>query len=86
MCLRVKTMRIKIEKVGGLRAGSFLDEGGGLGSISEASTAGVDCLWLGLVPSPTVPYVRRRMLLNRELAAALIPLLQRFVDTGELKR
>ena len=44
--------------------------------IQKSSLATEDCIWLG--PSES------RMHLTPDMAAALIPLLQAFVETGEL--
>lgn len=60
----------------GFLRGQFTDRYGFPCSIQKSSLATEDCIWLGrdLV----------RMHLTREMAAELIPLLQHFVETGEL--
>lgn len=46
-------------------------------SVQESSLATADAIWLGVDGS--------RMHLSREMVDALIPMLQRFVDTGGLE-
>lgn len=68
--------------------GSFIDRSGESCSIQESSLATEACLWLGQ-DNPTYDRVGRfcgcRMHLTQQMAAELIPLLQRFVETGELR-
>jgi len=45
--------------------------------IQKSSTAGLDCIWLGMVGTD-------RMHLSQKQVKKLIPLLQKFVDTGDL--
>lgn len=75
-------MNITIEKTDrGFRLGKFVDHYRDLCSIQESSLAGEDCIWLGQDEAGGKP---ARMHLTQEMAAALIPLLQHFVETGEL--
>lgn len=57
-------------------------------SIQKSSLATEDCIWLGvgiLVElGGTGEEIMGRMHLTQEMAAELIPILQRFVNTGEL--
>lgn len=85
---------------GFLRA-DFVDEYGAACSIQKSSLATADAIWLGIdrvtpqvlvagegwkdVPLPDGALSSGRMHLTREQVAALLPLLQRFVDTGELE-
>lgn len=54
-------------------------------SLQKSSAAGHDCIWLGQ-DKPQIlegtPYAR--MHLTREMVAELLPMLQFFVETGEL--
>jgi len=81
----------------GFAYAEFRDLYGTLCSIQKSSLATDDALWLGVQDPepkrgpPWTPYrlpddvtVRTRMHLNREQIAGLIPILQRFMDTGEL--
>lgn len=84
----------------GFACGEFLDRYGEKCSIQKSSIATEDCIWLGVDTDEIKTMVRNkgwiteklgrdqhvstRMHLTREMAAALIPLLQTFVDTGEL--
>jgi hypothetical protein len=70
-------------------------------SLQKSSLADNDCIWLGiannevrvLIPGkswqpmtlPKDSMVINRMHLTREMVAELIPILQRFVDTGEIE-
>lgn len=58
----------------------FLDRYGAKCSIQKSSLAFEDCIWLGVDKLETPA----RMHLTQAHAASLIPLLQHFVDTGEL--
>jgi hypothetical protein len=71
----------------GFLRGEFRDANGDAGSIQESSVATEPMLWLGQdnVTNPNGERVPCRMHLTQELAAALIPLLQRFVATGGLR-
>ena len=56
-------------------------------SIQKSSLAFEDCIWLGCDRAKFDQQGRfcgARMHLTQEMAAELIPLLQKFVDTGEL--
>lgn len=71
----------------GFLRGEFVDRYGEKCSIQESSIAGEFCLWLGCeheTKAKDGEPVGARMHLTQELAAELIPLLQRFADTGEL--
>lgn len=72
----------------GFLRGEFKDRYGAECSIQKSSLATEDCIWLGC-NHETIHHVTgqpcgARMHLTRELAAELIPLLQKFVETGEL--
>ncbi|HKT54522.1 MAG TPA: hypothetical protein VJP88_08715 [Caulobacteraceae bacterium] len=60
----------------GFAVAEFRDRYGIQCSIQESSLAGEACLWLGAEPN--------RMHLTQDMAAALIPLLRRFAETGVL--
>jgi len=60
----------------GFLKGEFHDRYGSKCSIQKSSLASEDCIWLGRQ--------KARMHLTRQMAADLIPLLQHFVETGEL--
>lgn len=72
----------------GFMSGDFEDLNGILCSIQESSLATDDAIWLGVHPTPSEHekrgYGPTRMHLNRQHVAALLPLLQHFVETGEL--
>lgn len=72
----------------GFMGGKFLDLYGSACSIQKSSLASQDCIWLGCdhetIHPTTGEKCGARMHLTQDMAAALIPLLQRFVDTGEL--
>lgn len=71
----------------GFLKGNFRDQYGQSCSIQKSSLATEDCIWLGaddITTAPGCEPFNTRMHLNREMAAALIPLLQRFADTGDL--
>ena len=59
-------------------------------SIQKSSLATEDCIWLGVDVGIPVELggdgkeIMGRMHLTQEMAAELIPILKRFVDTGEL--
>lgn len=66
--------------------GEFRDIYGSVCSIQESSNAEVDAIWLG-VEIPFENYNGSgfpRMHLNQEQVAALLPLLQHFVENGYL--
>lgn len=71
----------------GFVRGEFLDRYGSPCSIQKSSLAGEDCLWLGcddlLIPTAG-PIQNGRIHLTQERAKELIPILKRFVKTGEL--
>lgn len=72
----------------GFLKGSFKDHNGEACSIQESSLADADCIWLGCEHETIHPKFGlacgARMHLTQEMVADLIPLLQHFVDTGEL--
>lgn len=75
------TKKIKIKEYErGLSIGDFNDANGESCSIQKSSVATEDMIWLGRDGG-----TRCRMHLDQELASALIPLLKRFVKTGELE-
>ena len=71
----------------GFTRGEFKDRYGAACSIQESSLASEPAIWLGCdhetVDRAGMP-CGARMHLTQELAAKLIPLLQTFVETGEL--
>lgn len=69
----------------GFRRMDFKDRNGESCSIQESSIATESCLWLGCDHGTHhMGSCMARMHLTQELAAELIPLLQHFVDSGEL--
>ena len=58
----------------------FKDKYGNLCSLQKSSLATEDCIWLGI----DNPKVDGRMHLSRDQVAELLPILQKFVETGEL--
>jgi len=72
----------------GFMRGRFLDNSGSTCSIQKSSLADEDCLWLGadeITHASGAEPFNTRMHLNQKMAAELIPLLKRFVKTGQLK-
>ena len=85
----------------GFIRGNFVDFYNVECNIQESSIAEPKCIWVGcsqpepkqLIPGrgwvdfelPPESITNTRMHLNQEQAAALIPLLQRFVETGQLQ-
>lgn len=72
----------------GFLRGQFKDRYGADCSIQKSSLVTEDCIWLGC-DHETIHHVTgqpcgARMHLTQEMAAELIPMLQHFVDTGEL--
>lgn len=67
----------------GFMRGAFTDLYNSKCSIQESSLAGMSAIWLG-VDTDFEGRNCTRMHLSRDMAAALIPLLQHFVETGEL--
>lgn len=79
----------------------FADANGKACSLQKSSLATDDCVWLGCddielkhftpgigwsdVPLTDNHIANTRMHLSRETVAALLPLLQRFIETGELE-
>lgn len=71
----------------GFQRGEWRDRYGRKCSIQESSLATEFCLWLGcdeIIHAPGFEPHNGRIHLTQETAAELIPLLQRFVETGEL--
>jgi hypothetical protein len=83
----------------GFYHGEFIDQYGVKCSIQESSLATEHCIWLGIndvfpqvqvdglwqkVPLPPGAATGGRMHLTREMVKNLLPLLQHFVETGEL--
>lgn len=64
----------------GFAIGKFQDLYGHPCSVQKSSLATDDAIWLG---RDNIEHAR--MHLDRELVAALLPLLQRFIETGELE-
>lgn len=78
-------MRLKKTERGFLRA-DFKDFNGRDASIQESSLAGIDALWLGSNEGEHHRgYCLARMHLTRKQVKQLIPLLQKFVETGKLR-
>jgi hypothetical protein len=78
----------------GFAVSEFTDFYGSKCSVQESSIVFPECIWLGTdVPHDigrTVPYPYRageqtRMHLTRKMVKELIPLLQKFVETGRLR-
>lgn len=80
-------MKIKLYKTQrGFLRGDFTDLYGSKCSIQESSLADISALWLG-VHEGSAEYETQnssRMHISVEMAAALIPLLKKFVKTGGL--
>ena len=74
----------------GFLRGEFTDRYGEQCSIQKSSLAGEDCIWLGCnhetINHKTGQQCGARMHLTRQMAADLLPLLQHFVETGELPK
>ena len=81
-------MKLVIEKTErGFRRADFADLYGAAASIQESSLVTEPALWLGLnegVHHHVTGDCMARMHLSRDMAAALLLLLQHFVETGEL--
>jgi hypothetical protein len=80
------TIELKETSRGFLR-GEFTDRYGEPCSIQESSIAGEFCIWLGCeheTKAKDGEPVGARMHLTQVLAAELLPLLERFIETGEL--
>lgn len=72
----------------GFSRADFKDLYGAPCSIQASSLATDDAIWLGcdelgIEPVSKEPFAQR-MHLNREQVASLLPILERFVETGEL--
>lgn len=71
----------------GFLKGQFVDRYGAKCSIQKSSLATEDCIWLGCDHETFDSHCRpcgARMHLTQDMVADLIPVLQRFVETGEL--
>lgn len=71
----------------GFMLGEFTDRYGERCSIQKSSLATEDCIWLGCNHENKTPDgtpIGARMHLTRAMAADLLPLLTKFVETGEL--
>lgn len=77
---------IALDRTGrGFVYGEFKDRYGAVCSIQKSSLATEDCIWLGVTFNLSGKVVDAgRMHLTQAAAAALIPLLTHFVETGEL--
>ena len=78
---------IKLDR--GFRCSEFIDLHGKVCSIQESSLATDNAIWLGCdagthTKSGDIELCLSRMHLSQEQVAELLPLLQHFVDTGEL--
>lgn len=79
-------MKLEQTQRGFIRA-NFTDRNGVACSIQKSSIGTEDCIWLGCeheVFDQNRLACGARMHLTQERAAQLIPLLQHFVETGEL--
>lgn len=69
----------------GFARAEFTDRYGNACSIQKSSLATEDAIWLGCDEGRHVGgQCLARMHLTQEMVAALLPLLHRFVETGEL--
>lgn len=64
----------------GFHVAHFIDDYQEPCSIQESSAADTPCLWLG------VDRIGHRMHLTQEMVAAMLPMLQRFVETGKITK
>lgn len=79
--------KLKIKRTErGFAIAEFTDLYGSECSIQESSLATEAAIWLGVDTHHAAGDVNARMHLTQDMAAALIPLLERFVKTGELKK
>ena len=70
----------------GFAFGKFMDIFGATCSIQKSSLADEDAIWLGRDdPEICDGVILARMHLDRERVAMLLPILQRFVLTGEIE-
>jgi len=65
----------------GFALAEFTDRYNAACSIQNSSLASEPCIWLGVHEVAGEP---ARMHLTQEMVAALLPLLQRFVETGSI--
>lgn len=82
-------MKLKPTQRGFSRA-TFVDRYGANCSIQKSSIATEDCIWLGVDDKPerhhvTQEWLGQRMHLTQDMVRNLLPLLQKFVETGELE-
>lgn len=68
----------------GFSYAEFKDSYGNLCSIQDSSNAAHAAIWLGVSDDHEGNHVNARMHLTQAEAAALIPLLRRFVETGSI--
>lgn len=71
----------------GFMKGQFVDRYGEKCSIQKSSLASEDCIWLGCDHEKQTDDgtpIGARMHLTQKMVADLIPILQRFVETGEI--
>lgn len=71
----------------GFLRGEFTDRYGKACSIQKSSLANEDCIWLGMNEGThhhITGECMARMHLRKDMVKKLIPMLQRFVETGEL--
>lgn len=62
----------------------FLDEYNQKCSLTKSSLAEKDCIWLGVDQNLKQQEVIEHMHLNRKQVKALLPILTKFVKTGEV--
>jgi hypothetical protein len=78
----------KISKTArGFAIKTFTDYYGSECSLQKSSLADIDCVWLGVTRPFTEPQIanQTRMHLTRPMVKKLLPLLEKFVRTGELE-
>jgi hypothetical protein len=78
---------VPVETDRGFLRADFQDLNGDACSIQESSRILGGAIWLGMNAgshSPRNEYCLARMHLDREMALALIPVLQRFAETGRI--
>lgn len=73
------------DNVRGLCILKFIDRHNQKCSLQESSLAIEDCIWLGVDSDRNGRDVHKRMHLTVGMVKELIPMLQRFVDTGCIK-
>jgi hypothetical protein len=68
----------------GFSISEFTDRYGCKCSIQKSSLATEDCIWLGVDVNIKGKEVYTRMHLTQKMVADLLPILQKFVETGDL--